>query len=465
MPNRYEFSKVDISPERKIILNMLTQTDFLREFVEYPLHFQTPYAKIISKWCIEFYQDYQTAPKKDIDQLFLNKRSIMQDDDIEVIGRFLRSLSDQLDTEQKTFNLPYEIKTAEEYLQEQSLKDFKETLDQHMERGDLRAADALIARYSLPERGAAIGSDLLWDEDVIREAFAMGDPYVMKYPGVLGQVIPGMYPGEVTGFMARTGLGKTWWMIYTMLRAAELGIPVLLISLEMSVTDMMKRIWQARLNMRAIHDTNPNVSVAEFVKMEGMDYIQHNDIEAVNLKLEDVLTNQKGLRYLWQGTQAKVWAYPTNTLRMGGLKNDLMRASQREGFQPQLVLIDYPAIMDNSGKDERRIRVEQTWVELKQLASELNIAIMGALQVTSDKLKPGQRPDLTSIPDAKVISSHMAQLFALWTTKNDEGKGVMRVSPLKSRHSGRSMGDAVITYNHSIGQAYIDSRLSSKVAF
>jgi len=444
---------------------MLTQEDFLREFIEYPMKFQTPYAKLVGKWCRDFFRDYGTAPGKNIERLFLNYRSAMEKDDVEAVGRFLQSISAQLDQEPDGFNLPYEVNTAEKYLQEQSIKDFQDRLSLHMKAGDLGAADALIARYSMPERGVGVGIDLLWDVDPIKQAFAVGDPYILKYPGALGQIVSGLYPSEVTGFMAKTGLGKTWWMVFTFLQAVSQGIPTLLLSLEMSEIDMLKRIWQAQLRRRAIHDSEPMVDIPEFEYMDGLYHIRHREIEAKPLEKDHIIQQQKGLQYLWQGTQAKVWSYPTNTLRMSGLQNDLIRANQREGFQPRLILIDYPAIMDNSGRDERRVRIEQTWIDLKQMASEMNIAIMGALQVTSDKLRPGQRPDLTSIPEAKVISSHMSELFALWTAKNDEGKGVMRVSPLKSRHSKRGARDAVITYSHSIGQAYLDSQISSKVAF
>ncbi len=461
----FDFSKVDISPERKIIINMLTQVEFLREFAEYPLHFQTPYAKIVAKWCIEFYQDFETVPGKNIDQIFLDKRSMVDKDEVEAIGRFLTSISAQLDRE-PGFNLPYELRIAETYLKEQSLKDFRATLDIHIQRGDLSAADALIARYHLPERGNGVGTDFLTDENIIKEAFAREDPYILKYPGALGQIVAGLYPGEVTGFMARTGLGKTWWMIYTFLLATSQGIPTVLVSLEMSRLEVIMRCWQMQLRRRSLFDDIPSVMVPKFESMEGLDYVKHEEIYPKKLERQHTLDEQEGLRYLWNGTPAKILEYDTNTLTMGRLKNDLLRGRQRDKFAPKLLIMDYPAIMDISGKDERRVRMIKPWIELKQLSSELNMASFAGLQVTSDKLKAGQRPDLTSVPEAKDISSHVAQMFALWETTNDVGKGIMRASTIKApRHAGKRKGDAVISYCHNIGQAYIDSRLSGSVAF
>lgn len=454
---------MDVSQERRIIRNLIVNPEFLQSFHGVRLHFETEYARVVSKWCLQFYTDFQTAPGPNIESIFLTSRERLSKDVVEVIGRFLKTISDEF-SEDQNFNLEYEIQKAIKYFQERSIIELQTELETMINTGNYHGADHLISNFKTPELGVGIGTDFVQDTEALKRAFSEEDRAILRYPGYFGQVVPGLFASEVSALIARTGLGKTWFMIWTAMYAASLGIETLLVSLEMEERDVLIRAWMNRLKVRGPEDNDEYVKVPSFKKTPNDDYVvDQNEIRTNQLSLEKALKDQEGLRYLWQDCNFKLWTYPARTLKLTQLESDLERAERRENFRPKLILIDYPAMLDFTGNDDYRLRVINVWVQLKQLAAKKKVAILGALQVTGDKLKAGKKPDLTSVPEAKDISSHVANMFALWDSKTDENRGLMRASTLKSRHSKMSHGDAVIAYCHTLGQAYIDSKPSSQV--
>ena len=61
--------------ERKIIIGCITSTKFLRQIKEIwaPELIGSPTARRISDWCWEYYNEFEKAPGKDIQDIFFTK--------------------------------------------------------------------------------------------------------------------------------------------------------------------------------------------------------------------------------------------------------------------------------------------------------------------------------------------------------------------------------------------------------
>ena len=182
------------------------------------------------------------------------------------------------------------------------------------------------------------------------------------------------------------------------------------------------------------------------------------------LNVEVVTENQEGLNLYWQDRELKVWSYPTRSVTIPQIRGHVDDETQKTGWKPKVLIWDYPRILGSNSTDEYRIRLEQNWIDIKQWAGETESTHVGGLQVTGDMLHTGRKPNLSSIPEAKAISTHLAQIFALWDAPGDESQKLMRASALKTRYAERTGKDAVVSYSYSIGQPHLSSILSNQLS-
>ena len=67
--------KTDKHIERRIIIGMIVSTDYLSRIRKLwnPQFFTSEAARILSTWCIEYFDKYGKAPQNDIDDIFCDK--------------------------------------------------------------------------------------------------------------------------------------------------------------------------------------------------------------------------------------------------------------------------------------------------------------------------------------------------------------------------------------------------------
>jgi len=107
-------NEVDLTVEKQIITNMITNSDFLKEIV--PLvksdYWQTPLARKVSKWILNHYNQYEAAPKEEITDIFAAESLSLNSDEADLIEIFLQNLSAQYE---QNFNKPFAIDKAIAY--------------------------------------------------------------------------------------------------------------------------------------------------------------------------------------------------------------------------------------------------------------------------------------------------------------------------------------------------------------
>ena len=93
--DQFNFTEVDASPERRIVTNLITRTEFIREYTATSFHFETQVAGLIANWALEYFLEFNEAPKQYIERIFLEKKETLRPEIAETAGRFLKSLSDE----------------------------------------------------------------------------------------------------------------------------------------------------------------------------------------------------------------------------------------------------------------------------------------------------------------------------------------------------------------------------------
>ena len=185
----------------------------------------------------------------------------------------------------------------------------------------------------------------------------------------------GARPGELMIVAARPSMGKSVVGMDLVRHAAlRCGISALYVSLEMPREQVMERLYaaEARVPYQAIRSRQ----------------IGPRDAEALRQARA-----QMRARPLYVAT-------PTRCT-LGTLQNRL-RALQRRGEQPRLLVVDHVGLMDSRGRVENRTQEISAYTRgLKQIAMEWDIAVVALCQLNREaERRDDHRPRLSDLRDS-----------------------------------------------------------------
>lgn len=180
----------DSKTERYIIISMIVSEDVCRAIkrIYDPLYFQTKMTREVSKWCVDFYNKYESAPKQDIQTLYETKtKSGKIDPDLsDEIEHFLADVSNEYQ-EWESFNSQYYTEVVQQYFKKRSYILFSEQIKQAAENNDIAEAEKIYAEYTRIQEQQDNARRIL-DEDGIeqyRQSLESSPPYLFSLPGPL----------------------------------------------------------------------------------------------------------------------------------------------------------------------------------------------------------------------------------------------------------------------------------------
>ena len=205
-----KIKKLDSYVEKSIITAMIVSTDFLQGF-EYLYKnelFQIPYAKIIARWCWDYYETYTEAPNKTIQAIYKKNSEKLDEALCEAIELFLDKLSTEYDRD-SNFNTKHILDQAEEYFQKRNTLALKDEIQVCINNNDTKAAELAIAGFNQLETPTGSGLDLYKDSDQIASFFGTNnDSVLFTFKGVAGTIIPPLRRKEFMRFDAPEKRGK-----------------------------------------------------------------------------------------------------------------------------------------------------------------------------------------------------------------------------------------------------------------
>jgi len=221
--------KPDRMIERRIVIGMIVSTDYLSRVnrIWSPAFFTSDAARIISTWCMEYFNKYTKAPNTDIEAIFYDKlasKKIPQDLAEEFEEEILPGLSEEYDREGK-FNSGYLYDQTVKYFKAQQLRLHSQQIQQLTEQGRYEEAEKLAREFKptvLDE--VSIGLDLASEEaqERVERAFNAELQHLINYPGALGDMWNDhLVRGGFVGLMGPEKRGKTMWLIELAMRAVR----------------------------------------------------------------------------------------------------------------------------------------------------------------------------------------------------------------------------------------------------
>jgi len=180
-----------------------------------------------------------------------------------------------------------------------------------------------------------------------------------------GPTMGGIATGELMLFLARTGVGKTWFAVNV--AAMTPTVPTVLISLEMHGRYLLKRL-------AGVHTDTPTQMIEQDLRKYGRS-------EAVDQTAHDfpllAIEDDPGMGVL-------------------DISTTLDAYTEQRGVRPKMVMIDYLKLIRSFG-DSEAVKVDEIAQDLKVLAREQDVGVVVLQQAKrgggdTGKTNDGHRP-------------------------------------------------------------------------
>lgn len=267
--------------------------------------------------------------------------------------------------------------------------------------------------------------------------------------------------GKLHMLQAVYGRGKTWWFINLGKQAIIHHQRVMHISLEMSEPDVLQRYFQNFFSVSKRGDSDLSYNRIETDELGRFVSFNHTEMprrpalddRGIKKVLRDKAKVVRGLNNLL------VKQFPTGQLDVRELRSYIAAVEAREKFIPDLIMIDYPELMQID-KNNERASIKETYKAIRGIAVERNIAIAVVSQINraggGAKMITGQH---TADDWSKNWTVDVSIIFN--QTQQEKEMGLARLFVDKGRGDEDNF-QILISQNYAAGQFVMQSaRMSS----
>jgi replicative DNA helicase len=223
-------------------------------------------------------------------------------------------------------------------------------------------------------------------------------------PGFDNYLPAGIMPGQLGVFLAYPGIGKSWLSLYFAVQAWKQGKSPLVISLEMSETEVRNRVFT--------------------IMGEGL--WSHRKISNGEIDLEDLKRWHQG--HIKDKPPFRIVSNDTG----GDITPSVLRGKMDQ-YKPDFVIVDYLQLMSpNQKSDNETVRMKNLSRELKLMAISEEVPIIAISSATPDDVtKLETVPTLGQTAWSRQIAYDADWVMALGRASNSD---VMECVFRKNRH-------------------------------
>jgi hypothetical protein len=459
--------KIDLSQERKILIYMIVSSQFLKEITPafQSKYFKSSYSRLVSNWIIDHFNQYQEAPGKHIQDIYESRHvTIRNEDDLEMVSGFLKSLSNEWETYQDIGNVSVLVTNAINYFKLQSLNLLQEQLEIAKQKNDPAYGENAIANYGRVEIQKTKPFFLLRDSQKIVDAFNVENDFLFKFPGVVGEVCGIFRKKGFYSFIAGEKMGKTWWLMYTAMIAMSYGLHVIYISLEMDEDQMGRRAWEYLKRKPRETQLVDIPYFEEDEEQDGMFNVKIKQKEIQGIDVQTVEKDQGKFRMYHKTGSIAFLTFPVGSAGLKEVNIEIDNISYFYNFNPQLIVIDYGDNLLPSTRfmnKETRHQLNDIWGGMRGLSQKRECCVFSATQCS----KIGYEKDITKsmVPEDKRKSGHVEAMIAINQNQFDEGNSAVRVANLFVREGKRNTRQAYVLQCLDIGNPCIDSKYADQI--
>lgn len=450
--------KIDLLNEKDILVGLIVSDEFCKEIS--PIidikDLQVDYSRVIVSWIKPYFDEFGKAPKTDILKLYRSHISEISNESLQNnILTFIEKLDEKYNSKR---NDAYAIQEAIKYLKSRNLQNLSQDIEAYIISGDIDKAESLITRYRKVEKESGESVDLLNDADIVRESFTEEQDKLFSFNGAYGRLVGDIHREDFVAFLASMKVGKTFTLIDCGIEALKNGLNVVMFSLEMSRTNMIKRVWKS-LSGQVTEDVE--ITVPEFVQ-EGEKYrVEEKTVHKKASSILEVEKKQKSLKRLFRGGNLKIFAEPAYSMTVEKLETKLDDLNHN-GFIPDVIIIDYADIMlpSNSRLDYRN-QLDDIWKRLRAMAQKRKCAVFTASQASRGAINKEATADMISEDIRKL--AHVTSMVSISKDEYCKNHSLAMFSQLAVREGEPITERVIATQCLSLGRPVLDSHWKKDV--
>lgn len=426
--------------------------------------FEPPFDDLVTK-AIDYHRRFGEAPgKAHVDDLFDHILSDQDNKKHKLYSNILGGVLDQAEG----LNAPYILSRVNEFMHSQNLKAAVIDAGQRWQQGgDNLVADvknilhkALKFRIEPMEMGTFLSDRkriIGFLNNAKQATYRLGIPELDRR-----QIGP--TAGELLGFMAPKGRGKTWFCIHTGIECLLQGARVVHVTLEMKDERIMPRYLQRMFAIAKRPDkiTVPHFELDEMERISGFKVTEEKPALNFQDSRIDFKINQKMGDFGERLGRLVCKSFPTGALTMGQLEAYLDALELTMKFVPTVLILDYPDLMDVGGNmDNYRLSLGKLYRDIRGLCEKRNLAGIIPIQTNRD----GENVKLVTAQNTGEDYTKTQTLDMLITynqTKQEKMLGLARLFVDKARNDDDGM-IIMIAQSYATGQfctqsAYMPNR-------
>lgn len=251
-----------------------------------------------------------------------------------------------------------------------------------------------------------------------------------------------------------SNIGKSWW--FTQLGKINMmhGHKILHVTLEMSEEEVAKRYMMA---LFSISKRKGDVDVTRFL-CDELGRFQDFDFDTVEDRpsfqddnIRSYIRNK--LTKMGRRCNLVVKAFPTGSLTASALESYMDMLETREAFIPDLVVLDYPDLMEVKG--EYRHALDALYKGLRGLAVSRNIGMSVVTQGNRESFKKKVVDSTNVAEDIRKIATADAVL-TFNRTRMESQLGLARIFAAKARGDKKEF-EVLLSQSFELGQFCVDS--------
>jgi len=470
--------------ERKITIGLITSTEYCKRIL--PVLnislLQSGAAKLLVRWCVDYYEEYGEAPKKQIENIYyfkLKAGEIQKDLAEELEELILPGLSQEYENE--GVNVDFLFDESLKYLNVRTLEDITATISSLVNSNAIEEAKSLISSYMPLENNVKNHIDLSKKENLkrVKSALSKINKSVFSYPGVLGNLLnPQLIRGGFIAFMASEKRGKSYWLLDMAIRASRQKQKVAFFQAgDMTEDQQLKRIavYLTGKADKEIRESKIFIPVKDCVKNQlntciknekecpfgvfmpedwdekslrtkltkqdiidvlelEKDYVPcHNckeyqknkwgNVWLKQVKSPDKMSVNEALRaikkfFIDYKRQFRLSSHVNGTLSVKTIEAELIQWEKEDGYVPDLIIIDYADILVSNTKMEFRHQQNDIWKSLRGLSQKKSWLVVTVTQADAKSYEQS-RLKLSNFSEDKRKYAHVTAMFGL----NQDPKG------------------------------------------
>ena len=154
----------------------------------------------------------------------------------------------------------------------------------------------------------------------------------------------------------------------------------------------------------------------------------------------------------------KLSTHPNSTLNINKIRSILDKWEEREGFVPDVILIDYADILAPERNNiEFRHQQNESWKAMRALSQERHACVLTVTQAAATSYGKANL-DLSDFSEDKRKYAHVTGMFVLNQTPEEKRSGIIRFGALMVREDAFDINHNVhVLQCLQIGRPYISS--------